>query len=293
MPFTRHPQNPILTPDPLNRWEALNVFNPGVVYHQGLFHMYYRAQGLNYVSSIGYAVSEDGVHFNRLRNPVVSPQGQEEARGVEDPRVTFLADENRWIMAYTAYSDHGITPMFAQSTNLITWERIGPLIRGEDNKDHVLFPKKIGGKYFAFHRRPPSIGYAFSEDLRQWDLHGPILEPRLGSWDGNRVGAGGVPIETEEGWLVIYHAYDQDHIYRLSACLLDLEEPWRVMRRPKGFFMEPREIWEQKGDVPNVVFSCANPVVNGMIYLYYAGADRMIGLATAELVDLIQFVKEG
>jgi predicted GH43/DUF377 family glycosyl hydrolase len=181
--------------------------------------------------------------------------------------------------------------MYAESDNLITWHRIGALVRGEDNKDHVLFPRKIRGKYFSFHRRPPAIGYAVSDDLRHWDLHGPILEPRPGAWDGNRVGAGGVPIETDEGWLVIFHAYDQNHIYRLSACLLDLEEPWRVIYRPKSFFLEPSEIWEQKGDVPNVVFSCANPLIGGMIYLYYAGADRMIGLATAKVSDVIDFTK--
>jgi beta-1,2-mannobiose phosphorylase / 1,2-beta-oligomannan phosphorylase len=290
MPFTRHPKNPILAPDPLSHWESLNVFNPGLVYHQGLFHMLYRAQGLDYVSSIGYAVSADGVHFNRLREPVFSPQGPDETRGVEDPRLTYLAEEGRFIMAYTAYSDRGITPMFAQSDNLITWHRIGSLVQGEDNKDHVLFPKKFGGDYLSFHRRPPSICFALSKDLRRWKLKGAILKPRVGMWDGNRVGAGGVPIETKEGWLVIYHGYDQDNVYRLSACLLDLEEPWRVIQRAQGFFMEPSEIWEQKGDVPNVVFSCANPVIDETVYLYYAGADRMIGLATAKLADVIDFV---
>lgn len=291
MPFVRHPNNPILTPDPLNPWEALNVFNPAVIYHQGLFHMLYRAQGLDYVSSLGYAVSPDGLQFNRLREPVLAPEGPEERRGVEDPRVTYMEAENRFIMAYTAYSDLGTTPMFAESENLITWQRIGPLVRGEENKDHVLFPRKIDGKYFSFHRRPPAIGYALSDDLLHWDLQGSIIKPRPGAWDNNRVGAGGVPIETDEGWLVIYHAYDQDHIYRLSACLLDLEKPWQVIHRARDSFMEPREIWEQKGDVPNVVFSCANPMVNDTVYLYYAGADRMIGLATAKLTDVINFVK--
>jgi predicted GH43/DUF377 family glycosyl hydrolase len=293
MPFTRHPANPILSPDPLNTWEALNVFNPGVIHHNGLFHMFYRAQGLDYVSQIGYAVSSDGIHFNRMRSPVFSPSTANETRGVEDPRITFLAEENRFIMAYTAYSDLGIMPMFAESHNLIQWTRLGHLVEGEDNKDHVLFPRKINGNYFSFHRRPPSIGYATSEDMIHWDLKGPILSPRASSWDNLRVGAGGVPIETEEGWLVIYHAYDQDHIYRLGACLLDLDEPWNVITRSEHFFMEPAEIWEQKGDVPNVVFSCANPVVEEKIYLYYAGADRMIGLATAPLQDVIDYAKAG
>ena len=162
---------------------------------------------------------------------------------------------------------------------------------GEDNKDHVLVPRKIQGKYMAFHRRPPSICFAVSDDLLQWELKGPILNPRPAEWDSLRVGAGGVPIETHEGWLVIYHAYDSQHVYRLGICLLDLESPWRVLHRSEGFFMEPQELWERKGDVPNVVFSCANPLVGKTIYLYYAGADRMIGLATAELQDVIDFSK--
>ena len=293
MPFNRHPANPILVPDPLNDWEALNVFNPGVVFHQDLFHMFYRAQGLDFVSTIGYAVSSDGIHFNKLQNPVFFPQGREENRGVEDPRITHLPGEKRFIMAYTAYSDLGITPMFAESHNLMTWSRIAPLVQGEDNKDHVLFPKKIRGKYVSFHRRPPSIGIAYSPDLINWELQDAILNPRADTWDSLRVGAGGVPIETDEGWLVIYHAYDHDHVYRLGACLLDLENPHRVIGRTIDYFMEPQEIWEMKGDVPNVVFSCANPVVDGKVYLYYGGADRMIGLATADLPDLINLVKSG
>lgn len=291
MPFTRHPANPILVPDPLNDWEAHNVFNPGVVYHQRLFHMFYRAQGLDYVSTIGYAISQDGVHFNRMRKPILYPQGREENRGVEDPRITFLPEENRFIMAYTAYSDLGITPMFAESTNLISWNRLSALVHNEDNKDHVLFPKKFSEHYISFHRRPPSICFATSQDLMDWNMQGAIIEPRAHSWDCLRVGAGGVPIETKEGWLVIYHAYDHDHIYRLGACILDLEEPWKVIRRAKNYFMEPQEIWEMKGDVPNVVFSCANPVVDGKVHLYYGGADRMIGLATADLQEVIDYVK--
>ena len=292
MPFVRHPDNPILVPDPLSPWEALNVFNPGVVYYQGLFHMFYRAQGLDYISRIGYAVSEDGIHFNRLRMPVLKPDGVLETRGVEDPRVTFLADEGRFIMSYTAYSDAGTTPMFAESSNLINWQRIGALIKGQANKDHVIFPEKINGRYFCFHRPPPSINYATSEDLIHWKMKDVILKPRPGSWDGRRVGAAGVPIKTDQGWLVIYHAYDDDHIYRLGACLLDLQEPWHVISRPKNFFMQPEEIWEQKGDVPNVVFSCANPLVKDTVYLYYAGADRMIGLATAKFDDVIDYAKD-
>lgn len=293
MKLRRHPSSPILKPNPLSEWEALNVLNPGVIHHNGLFHMFYRAQGVDYVSRIGYAVSADGVHFNRLGGPILSPQGEWETRGVEDPRITYLADEGRFIMAYTAYSPLGITPMFAESTNLITWRRIGPLVEGEDNKDHVLFPRKIGGRYVSFHRRPPAMWIAYSDDLRQWGDFRVVMEPRPGNWDCSRVGAGGVPIETEGGWLVLYHGYDDEIVYRFGACLLDLEDPTRVIARPRDFIMQPEEVWEFKGDVPHAIFSAANPVVDGTVYVYYGGADRVIGLATCALDELLAFARSG
>ena len=290
MQLIRHPSSPILKPNPLNDWEALNVFNCGVVYFNDLFHMFYRAQGVDYVSRIGYAVSADGVHFNRLEQPVLAPQDEWETRGVEDPRITYLAGEGRFIMAYTAYSPLGITPMFAASTNLITWRRIGPLIVGEDNKDHVLFPRQIGGRYVTLHRRPPSIWIAYSDDLKNWDDFRVVMSPRPGNWDCRRVGAGGVPVETEHGWLVLYHGYDDEFVYRFGACLLDLEDPTQVIARPRECILEPRETWEFKGDVPHAVFSAANPVVDGTVHVYYGGADRVIGLATCALDEILDWV---
>lgn len=303
MKLVRHPNNPVLKPDPTNPWEALNVFNPSVIQHDGLWHMHYRAQGVDYVSRIGYAVSEDGVNWNRLREPVLVPEGSAEARGVEDPRVTEL--DGRFYMAYTAYgrggphpdvgvTPTGITPMYAVSDNLITWTRIGPVVVGEDNKDHALFPERVGGRYVTFHRRPPSIWLGFSTDVRNWTDHVEIMQPRPGLWDGKRVGAGAAPIRTDQGWLVLYHGYDEDHIYCMGTALLDLEDPTVVLKRPTEPILVPEETWEIKGDVPNVVFGCANPVHDGTVYLYYGGADRVIGLATAPLKELLEWtVAEG
>lgn len=290
MKLQRHPENPILLPNPNNAWESLNVFNCAVVYHNGLFHMLYRAQGADYVSRIGYAVSEDGVHFSRLDRPVLVPANERESRGVEDPRVTYLADEGRFIMAYTAYSPYGVLPMFAESTNLITWRRIGPLVTDEENKDHVLFPRKINGRYVSFHRRPPSIWIAFSDDLVHWTDFVEVMPPRPGLWDNNRVGAGGVPIETEHGWLIIYHGYNEDRVYCLGLALLDLDDPTKVIRRAEPPILEPTELWELRGDVPNVVFSTANPVVGDTIYVYYGGGDHVIGLATCSLNEALAYL---
>jgi predicted GH43/DUF377 family glycosyl hydrolase len=306
MKLQRHPANPILLPDRSSDWECSNVFNPGVLYHNGLFHMFYRAQGLDWVSRIGYAVSPDGVRWNRLRHPVLEPHDGSDSRGVEDPRVVEI--DGVFYMTFTAYGGEyrgkgeptyaggGILPMIARSENLITWERLGPIVRGEDNKDHVLFPRRIGGRYAALHRRRPQVWLAFSDDLHTWrerDMR-PIFGPRAdGHWDSKSVGANGVPIETEHGWLLLYHGYDADHVYKFGACLLDLEDPHRVVRRPRDPIFWPQELWELRGDVPNVVFSCANPVVDGIVHVFYGGGDHVIGLATCELEDLVDFALHG
>lgn len=306
MELTRSTQNPILLPDPNSDWETYNVFNPAVIYHNGLFHMHYRAQGLDWVSRIGYAASKDGIEWNRLRRPVLQPAGTSEARGVEDPRVVEI--EGAFYMTYTAYSSEyhgagqpthaggGILPMIARSRNLIDWERLGPMVVGEDNKDHVLFPRKIGGRYTALHRRLPNVWIAYSDDLLAWPeaAMAPIYGPRADNWwDSKSVGNNGTPIETEQGWLVLNHAYSLDRVYRLGVVLLDLEDPTKVIHRPLEPIFQPKEIWELRGDVPNVVFSCANPVLDGKVYVYYGGADHVIGLATCTLSDLLDYALRG
>ena len=290
MKLQRHPDNPVLQPDPTSAWETYNVYNPSVIYHNGLFHMHYRAQGVDWVSRIGYAVSADGVHWNRLREPVVAPSDEWETRGVEDPRVTAIDG----VFYIAAYASLGITPMYAQSSNLIEWERIGPVVTGEDNKDHALFPERIGGRYVTFHRRPPQIWLAYSEDLKKWTGRQVVMGPREGNgWENTRIGAGGTPIKTEHGWLIIYHGYDQHTVYSLGVALLDLDDPTHVIRRPRARILWPEEIWEMLGHVRNVVFACANPVVDGTVYVYYGGADHVVGLATCALEELIDFARYG
>ena len=155
MKLQRHPANPILLPDPASDWECDNVFNPSVIHHNGLFHMHYRAQGLDWVSRIGYAVSADGVHWNRLRRPVLAPHDGSDSRGVEDPHVTEL--DGVFYMAYTAYGREfsgtgepthaggGILPMIARSENLITWERLGPIVRGGGQQGSRPLPAQDPG----------------------------------------------------------------------------------------------------------------------------------------------------
>jgi predicted GH43/DUF377 family glycosyl hydrolase len=302
----RHPANPLLLPDPASDWETYNVFNPSVIHHNGLFHMHYRAQGLDWVSRIGYATSVDGIHWNRMRRPVLEPGGESEARGVEDPRVVEI--EGTFYMTYTAFGSKfqgegapthaggGILPMIARSQNLITWERIGPIVKGDDDKDHVLFPRKIRGRYAALHRRWPQVWIAYSDDLYNWPeaSMAPIYGPRTGNnWDSKSVGNNGAPIETDHGWLAINHGYGADHLYQMGVVLLDLDDPTKIIHRPEEAIFWPREPWELRGDVSNVVFSCANPVVDGTVYVFYGGGDHVIGLATIALEALIDYARFG
>lgn len=306
MRLARHEANPLLTPLVDSFWERRNVFNPSVIHDNGLFRMHYRAQGIDRISQIGYAVSEDGIRWNRLRQPVLEPNGAVELFGVEDPRVVRIKDT--FYMSYTAYGEASgaapetmigggaITPMIARSRNLISWERIGHVTIGEHNKDHVLFPRMIGGRYATFHRRTPDVWLGYSDDLLEWPQEHMVrlFGPRSANkWDAIKVGAGGPPIETDQGWLMLYHGVDDEGVYSLGVCMLDRDDPSRVIHRPTEPILWPEEAWEVSGDVSNVVFSCANPIVAGVVHVYYGGADHVIGLATCSLDDLVGYAIGG
>lgn len=291
MKLQRYAGNPILKPKREHPWEALNVFNAAAVYYNGLFHLLYRAQGPNYVSTIGYAVSRDGFDWLRLDRPVLEPANEFETKGVEDPRITRIGDT--FYMAYTAYSDHGTRVSLAASSNLIAWERLGVILPGEDNKDVALFPEKIGGRYILLHRRPPHIWIAYSDDLLHWTDHQVIIRPRPETWEHLKIGIAGPPEKTDYGWLLIYHGVDADKVYRLGVALLDLDDPSKVIRRQEEPILEPEEEWELHGDVPNVVFSCGQVMMNDALYVYYGGADRVIGVATADREQVQAFLKLG
>jgi predicted GH43/DUF377 family glycosyl hydrolase len=290
MRFERYPGNPVLLPNPFHEWEALNVFNCAVVQHNGLFHMLYRAQGVHYKSSIGYAVSVDGYDWSRLDRPVMRPGAKYETRGVEDPRVVEI--DGVFYMTYTGYSVHGTRASIAKSVNLIDWKPVGVALPDEDNKDHVLFPLKIGGRYCMFHRREPDIWLAYSEDMLHWTDHQRVFGPRPG-WESGKVGLSGPPLKTDDGWLIVYHGVDDEMYYRQGVALLDLEDPTRVVSRPADFVMEPREPFEHVGDVPHVVFSCATLQVGDELWIYYGGADRCIGQASCPMDNVMASLRQG
>lgn len=291
MRLQRYAGNPILKPKKEHPWEARAVFNGAVVCHNGLFHMLYRAMASNLASTIGYAVSRDGLDWLRLDQPVLKPAGEFETKGVEDPRITRIGDT--FYMTYTAYSEHGMRVSLATSSNLIAWERLGIILPDEDNKNAVLFPEKIKGCYILLHRRLPDVWIACSDDLLHWTGHQILMQPRSGTWEHQKVGAAGPPVKTDQGWLFIYHAVDEGHVYRLGVALLDLNDPTVVLKWQEVPILEPEEEWEQHGDVPNVVFSCGQVMTDNGIYVYYSGADTAIGVATADKEQVLAFLEAG
>lgn len=292
MQLTRYSGNPILEPIADHPWEARNVFNCGVINHDGKVVLIYRGQGWeNDVSHLGYAESDDGVTFTRKPDPVFSPGAPTETNGVEDPRLTLL--DGRVQMLYTAWSPEEIQVGRASTVDFETWERHGIVFPGPDNKDAALFPRKVNGRYMAFHRIPPSMWVAYSDDLVTWGDYREIMAPREGCYDDLKLGAGGPPIETDHGWLVIYHGVDQNLVYRLGVALLDKDDPTRVINRPRAPILEPEEPWELEGDIPNVVFTCGTAELNDDYLVYYGGADRVIALATANRQELIEYARYG
>ncbi|MCD6462542.1 MAG: glycosidase [Thermotogae bacterium] len=287
----RHPANPLLSPIPWHHWESRFVFNPAVVYDGKLFHMLYRAQGEDMVSRFGYAVSTDGVHWNRMEKPVFAPARQEELYGVEDPRITKLGDE--YYVVYTAYSPGKIQVAMAKTKNFITYQRFGVVLPQNPNKDAALFPEKIDGKYVMLHRIEPDIWLAFSDDLIHWSDFVPIAGPRRDYWDNLKIGAGGPPIKTEYGWLLLYHGVEKASrpIYRLGFMLLDPKDPRKILKRSEEPILEPEKDWEIFGGVPNVVFSDSLVEYGKYYYIHYGAADNCIALAYIEKEEVEKWMK--
>ncbi|WP_129409450.1 glycoside hydrolase family 130 protein [Marinitoga lauensis] len=288
----RHPLNPLFSPNPNHLWESRFVFNPAVVYDGELFHMLYRAQGEDMVSRIGYAVSTDGIHFNRMENPIFEPEDITEMYGVEDPRLTYI--NGKYYMCYTAYSPTNISVALASTTKFFTWERHGIVLPESPNKDAAILPEKINGKYVMFHRLEPDIWLAFSDDLIHWGDYVSIAKPREGYWDDVKIGIAGPPLKTEYGWLLLYHGVQNGprFTYRLGFMLLDLNDPSKVLKRSEKPILEPEEPWEKFGGVPMVVFSDAMIEYKDQYYIYYGAADNYIALATISKDEVYKWITE-
>jgi predicted GH43/DUF377 family glycosyl hydrolase len=303
--FTRHPANPIITSAHLP-YSANTVFNPAATMVGGETVLLMRVEDRCGLSHLTVARSADGVTGWRIDsaptfvgNPVTHP---EEIWGIEDPRITYVDEEQRWIVAYTAYSKGGPLVSLASTEDFVTFERLGAIMPPED-KDAALFPVKFGGRWALIHRPISSYGafgahiwISFSPDMTHWGDHRILLKAREGGWwDARKIGLSPPPLKTDHGWLIMYHGVRNTasgSIYRLGLALLDIENPLRVLKRCREWVFTPVEAYERFGDVGDVVFPCGWVVVEDEIRLYYGAADTSIGLATGRLSEVLSWLDE-
>jgi len=308
--LTRVTEKPILEANENNDWEKASCFNAGAIKVDNIVHMFYRAtdtscngkESSSYMNYIGHATSTDGINFSRDDDYVLGPeQGTQWQRGCEDPRVIKV--EDKYYMLYTGYGarfpgDYRIC--MSSSDDLINWEQHGMLM-DESNKDAALFPNKINGEYVLLHRRPPNIWVGFSKDLKEFYKHTVLAErDENNDWEDCKIGIAGPPIETEKGYILIYHGVSQEKKdfgekgeyaqYALGIMLLDKDDPTKVVYRQKEPILVPELKWELNGHVPNVVFSCGQVVMGEYLYVYYAGADQRMGVAKVKMSSIMKLL---
>ncbi len=310
--FKRASTNPIITPKKENAWESTATFNPAAIYLKDKVHILYRTLSNENTSFIGYATSIDGITISeRFPSPIYIPREDFEMKkipngnsGCEDPRITQIG-KNLYI-CYTAYDSIG-PPRVAISSISVKdflareWNWTKPILitpPGFDDKDTCIFPEKLKDGYFVLHR----VGNEMCGDyLKTLDFDNSsikkcirILGPRMHGWDSLKVGISAPPIKTKYGWLLLYHGVSKSHnTYRVGVVLLDLKDPAIVIARSSDAIFEPEVEYEKIGIVNNVVFPCGMIVKGKLLYIYYGGADKVVGVATIKLSNILGALVRG
>ena len=302
--FRRAEKNPILT---ASDWpyQVNSVFNPGATrLADGQTLLLACVEDRTGISHLTAARSQDGMAGWQIDpQPTFAPDPKnypEEEWGVEDARIVYLAELEQYAVTYTAYSFRGPLVSLALTRDFKTFERRGMIMQPED-KDAAFFSKRIAGKWALIHRAvmpgaAADIHLSYSTDLQNWSDSSVLLESRRGNWwDANKIGLCSPPIETAEGWLLIYHGVrvtGAGVIYRVGLALLDLEDPTRIIRRGDEWVMSPREPYEIIGDVGYVCFPCGQVVdeLSGEIRLYYGAADSSIAVAHASVAEVLDWI---
>lgn len=317
----RREENPILSPVE-HSWENAAVFNPGAVLMDGKVHLFYRALGEDGISRIGYAVSDDGIAFERFadpafalrlpspgkfRNPFAEGFRYDPGRfasgggwgGSEDPRVVVV--DGRLYMTFAVFESWeslrlalASIPVSGVAKREWRWEDpffISPA--GEVNKNWVMFPEKIRGKFAILHALTPEVLVSYADSPDEWREQ-PIESDnrrtgRAGHWDAFVRGAAAPPLKTRYGWLLLYHAMDpaSGPGYKVGAMLLDLDDPTKVLYRSTGPILEP-QAWYENDWKPGVVYASGAVVKDGTLYVYYGGGDKRVNVATAPLETFLQ-----
>jgi len=295
----RFSKNPIIPRD--LTVHSNSIFNSAVVPFKGEFAGVFRCDDTARHMDIHAGRSKDGINWNISDDPVQFIKTDPELPDSDykyDPRVLFIEDRY-YIIWCNGY--HGASLGLGYTFDFEKFYQMeNPMM--VYNRNGALFPRKIG-KNYAMYSRPSDSGhtpfgdifYSESPDLVYWGKHRHVMAP-YGGWQSTKVGAGPCPIETTEGWLLFYHGVLNScngFVYSFSAALLDLEKPWKVIARPRPYIINPREIYELAGDVPNVTFPVAALVDKDTdrVAIYYGCADTVTGLVFGKIDEIVNWVK--
>jgi len=298
----RASNEPILNPrEPNPTWSDFALFNPAAIKVGSKTVLLFRAQDRNHTSRIGYAESQDGLHFRIRHEPVLSPEAPyEKGGGVEDPRLLKIG--NLFYLTYTGYNLHDAQLCLATSSDLIHWRRVGillPAYKGAWNtqwtKSGAIVPEKINGKWWMYYlgtkkdsdgKSRDYMGLASSSDLIHWNdaTDNPVLDRRPGAFDSRVMEPGPSPLITDAGILLLYNGATEGLVYSPGWVLFDKHDPRRVIERADKPFVVPVLPWEKTGNVPNVIFlegvvsgsSSANSHKFGLLG-YYGAGDKYVG----------------
>ncbi len=296
--------NPVIPRDLLPR--SNSIFNSAVVAFEGGFAGVFRVDDTSRSMNLHAGRSTNGIDWLIDPQPISFLPTDERVEEVQDafehaydPRVTWL--EDRWYVTW-CNGYHGPTIGVGYTYDFRTFHQLDNAFL-PFNRNGVLFPRRVGGKY-AMLSRPSDNGhtpfgdifYSESPDLIHWGRHRHVMSPEAWTWQSTKIGAGPTPIETSEGWLLIYHGVltsCNGFVYSMGAALLDLDEPWKVIARGRDYLLSPQVPYEQVGDVPNVVFPCAAlvDVPTDRITIYYGAADTVTCLAHGYLSEIIASVR--
>lgn len=308
--FTRFEGNPIITSDDWP-YQINTVFNPGAALFNGETILLARVEDRRGVSFLNVIRSKDGFTDWRIDpKPSMVPEPDlfpEEIYGIEDPRIVYSPELEKYVITYSAFSSHGPLVSMAFTEDFNSFKKIGKITLPQD-KNAAIFPRKINGQWLLIHRQitvhaPNADAHIWlskcdSSNLANWTGSKPLIKARLGSWwDANKIGLAAPPIETEEGWLLFYHGVRptaSGSIYRIGAALLELENPRNVLYRSNEWLFSPRAHYEITGEINNVVFPCGaiHDEKSGEIRLYYGAADTSICIAIANLQEIIYWLKK-
>ena len=299
----RHPANPILSSKDWP-YRINSVFNAGAtLLADGSTLLLCRVEDRRGLSHLCTARSLNGVDGWKIDpSPTLMPepnQYPEELWGIEDPRITYVPELQQFAVAFTSYSKGGPGVSLALTEDFRSFERLG-VIMSPDDKDAALLPHRIGGLWALIHRPMTPLGahiwISYSPDLRHWGGHKVMMEARKGAWwDANKIGLSSPPIETERGWLMLYHGVKHTAsgaLYRIGLALFDLQQPDLCLLRGDSWIFGPETQYEHGGDVHDVVFPCGQTLGpdGDTLNIYYGAGDSCVALAQASMRTLLDWL---